>query len=130
VAGLVVMTTGWTLVDPLVSVGISVLILTSSWQLVREAVDVLMEAVPPHVDLDRLRASLEAVPGTREVHDLHVWTLTTGHYALSAHAVADADVPSDEIVARMASACAEDFHIDHVTIQVEYANRRASEPVH
>lgn len=131
VAGVVVVTTGWTLVDPLVSIGISLLILASSWQLVREAVDVLMEAVPPHVDLDQLRARLEAVPGTREVHDLHVWTLTTGHYALSAHAVAeDPDVPTDEIVARMADACAEEFHIDHVTIQVEYANRRASEPVH
>jgi len=130
VAGIVVMTTGWTLVDPIVSVGISLLILGSSWQLVREAVDVLMEAVPPHIDLDVLRASLEAIPGTREVHDLHVWTLTTGHYALSAHAVADPGVPTDEIVARMAATCGDEFSIDHVTIQVEYANRRASEPAH
>jgi cobalt-zinc-cadmium efflux system protein len=130
VAGLVVVTTGWTLVDPIVSVGISLLILAGSWQLVREAVDVLMEAVPPHVDVERLRASLETVPGTREVHDLHVWTITTGHYALSAHAVAERGVPTDQIVARMASRCAEEFHIDHVTIQVEYDSRRASEPAH
>lgn len=130
VAGIVVVATGWTLVDPLVGIGIALLILTGAWQIVREAVDVLMEAVPPHVDLERLRARLEAVPGTREVHDLHVWTLTTGHYALSAHAVAEAGVGSDEIVARMASVCAEGFEIDHVTIQVEYVNRRAGEPAH
>lgn len=130
VAGVVVVATGWTVIDPIVSIGIACLILVASWQLVREAVDVLMEAVPPHVDLDALRAMLESVPGTREVHDLHVWTLTTGHYALSAHAVADPGVSSDAIVSRMARRCAEEFHIDHVTIQVEYTNRRASEPVH
>lgn len=129
-AGLVVVTTGWTVVDPLVSLGIAGLILLGSWQLVRESVDVLMEAVPPHVDLEALRARLEAVPGTQEVHDLHVWTLTTGRYALSAHAVATPGISPDDIVNRMAARCAEEFGIDHVTIQVEYVNRRASEPAH
>lgn len=130
VAGVTILTTGWTLADPIVSIGIALLILGGAWQLVREAVDVLMEAVPSHVDIERLRASLEAVAGTREVHDLHVWTLTTGHYALSAHAVVDAGVESDAVVSRMARTCADEFDIDHVTIQVEYENRRESEPVH
>jgi cobalt-zinc-cadmium efflux system protein len=130
VAGLVVLTTGWTVVDPIVSFGISLLIVLGSWQLVRESVDVLMEAVPPHVDVEELRARLEAVPGTQEVHDLHVWTLTTGHYAMSAHAVVGSGVTTDAVVDAMAATCAEHFRIDHVTIQVEYANRRATEPVH
>jgi cobalt-zinc-cadmium efflux system protein len=89
-----------------------------------------MEAVPAHVDLERLQATLEGVPGTVEVHDLHVWSLTTGHCALSAHAVVDGSVPGDDILARMAAACARDFHIHHVTVQLEHRSRRAEEPVH
>ena len=87
VSGLVVLLTGWTAADAVASVVIAALVLFSSWTLVREAVDILMEAVPQHIDLDELRRALEAVPGTTEVHDLHVWSLTTGRYALSAHAV-------------------------------------------
>lgn len=130
VAAVVMLATGWMLADALASVAIAVLILTSSWSLVRESVDVLMEAVPAHVDLERLQATLEGVPGTVEVHDLHVWSLTTGHCALSAHAVVDGSVPGDDILARMAAACARDFHIDHVTVQLEQRSRRAEEPVH
>jgi cobalt-zinc-cadmium efflux system protein len=130
VAGLVILTTGWTLADPLVSLAIAVLILFSSWRLVREAVDVLMEAVPAHVDVEKLQRCLEAVPGTLEVHDLHVWSLTTGHCALSAHAVVDAAVAGDDVLAAMAGTCAEVFGIDHVTIQIERTNRRHAEPVH
>jgi cobalt-zinc-cadmium efflux system protein len=112
------------------SAAIAVLILVSSWSLVRESVDVLMEAVPAHVDLERLQTTLERVPGTLEVHDLHVWSLTTGHYALSAHAVVDGSVSGDDMLARMAAVCAREFHVDHVTIQLEQQSRRAEEPVH
>jgi cobalt-zinc-cadmium efflux system protein len=130
VAAVVILTTGWVLADTVASVAIAVLILASSWSLVRESVDVLMEAVPAHVDLERLQATLERVPGTLEVHDLHVWSLTTGHCALSAHAVVDGSVPGDDMLARMASVCAREFQVDHVTIQLEQRNRRAEEPVH
>ena len=92
------------------------------------------EAVPAHVDVDRLRRALENVPGTTEVHDLHVWSLTTGRYALSAHAVVTdgthAAAADDAILATMAELCARDFHIEHVTIQIEHESRRAAEPVH
>jgi cobalt-zinc-cadmium efflux system protein len=100
---------------------------------VSEAVDVLMEAVPAHVDVDALRRSLERVPGTGEVHDLHVWSLTTGRYALSAHAVVAGDhdhAADDAILAEMAAVCARDFDIEHVTIQLEHESRRAAEPSH
>jgi cobalt-zinc-cadmium efflux system protein len=131
-AGIVIYVTGWAPADALASALIAALVLVSSWKLVREAVDVLMEAVPAHVDIDRLRSALERVPGTDEVHDLHVWSLTSGRYALSAHAVVDAGMHGDDdrILAAMADVCAREFSIDHVTIQIEHESRRAAEPAH
>jgi cobalt-zinc-cadmium efflux system protein len=128
VAGVVILATGWDAVDPLVSILIAGLILFSSWKLVREAVDVLMEAVPPHVDVERLERALGAVPGVEEVHDLHVWTLTTGRYALSAHVVARNRVGDNVLLAAMTAVCLEDFRISHTTIQVEHESRRPDEP--
>jgi cobalt-zinc-cadmium efflux system protein len=129
-AAVVILTTGWTAADAVGSLAIAALILRGAWALVREAIDVLMEAVPAHVDLDSLREALEAVPGVAEVHDLHAWTLTTGRYALSAHAVASGEVPHDAMLESLACVCGERFGIDHVTIQIERENRRAAEPAH
>ena len=132
-AGVVIVATGWNAADAVASALIAVLILVGSWALVSEAVDVLMEAVPAHIDVDALRRSLERVPGTGEVHDLHVWSLTTGRYALSAHAVVAGDhdhAADDAILAEMAAVCARDFDIEHVTIQLEHESRRAAEPSH
>jgi cobalt-zinc-cadmium efflux system protein len=128
VAGVVILTTGLDIADPLVSVLIAVLILFSAWTLVREAVDVLMEAVPAHVDLDCLGRALRAVPGVDEVHDLHVWTLTTGRYALSAHVVAGPRAGDDALLTAVTEVCRRDFGIDHTTIQVEHESRRPVEP--
>ena len=132
VAGVIILATGWTTADALASLVIAVLILWSSWSLVREAVDVLMEAVPAHIDVETLRRALERVPGTDEVHDLHVWSLTTGRCALSAHVVVSAGDHGhdDHILAAMADLCAREFHIEHVTIQIEHESRRAAEPAH
>jgi cobalt-zinc-cadmium efflux system protein len=133
VAGVVILATGWNAADAVASALIALLIVMSSWTLVREAVDVLMEACPAHIDVEALRRSLEDVPGTGEVHDLHVWSLTTGRYALSAHAVVAGDhdhAADDAILAAMADVCARDFHIEHVTIQLEHESRRAAEPAH
>ena len=133
VAGVVIVATGWNGADAVASALIAVLILVGSWALVSEAVDVLMEAVPAHIDVDALRRSLERVPGTGEVHDLHVWSLTTGRYALSAHAVVAGDhdhAADDAILAAMAAVCERDFDIEHVTIQLEHESRRAAEPSH
>src|SRR5881296_537797 len=129
-AGLVIVLTGWNAADALASGLIAALILFGSWALVREAVDVLMEAVPAHVDVEALRRALERVPGTDEVHDLHVWSLTTGRCALSAHAVVRNHADDDAILGAMAELCARRFRIEHVTIQIEHESRRASEPTH
>jgi cobalt-zinc-cadmium efflux system protein len=129
-AGAVIVLTGWNAADAVASALIAALILFGAWQLVREAVDVLMEAVPAHIDVEVLRERLERVPGTREVHDLHVWSLTTGRYALSAHAVVTGRDGDDAVLAAMAELCAREFHIDHVTIQIEHESRRSAEPSH
>ena len=128
-AAVVILLTGWTVVDAAASLVIAALIFVSSWQLVREAVDVLMEAVPAHVDLDALCCRLRAVADVEEVHDVHVWTLTTGRYALSAHAVSRDHVSHDALLDRLTAVCGE-FGIDHVTIQIEHESRRENEPLH
>jgi cobalt-zinc-cadmium efflux system protein len=130
VAAIVILVTGWTTADALASAVIAVLILRGAWALVGEAVDVLMEGVPAHVDMTILQAALEAVDGIVEVHDLHVWTLTTGRHALSAHAVVAGTRSHDAILDGLMDVCRSRFEIDHVTIQVEGRNRRSTEPEH
>jgi cobalt-zinc-cadmium efflux system protein len=129
-AGVVIFLFGWTPADALASTAIAALVLVRAFGLVREAVDVLMEAVPPHIDVESLRRGLERVPGTCEVHDLHVWTLTTGRYALSAHAVVSGAERDDAVLDAMADLCAREFRIDHVTIQLEHESPCATEPMH
>lgn len=129
-AGVVMFFTDWYAVDSLAAVLIAALVLFSSWKLLRETVDVLMEAVPYHIDLDRLRGDLESVAGTDRVHDLHVWTLTTGQYALSAHAVIDGSVDGERILDEMRQLLEKRFEIRHVTIQLESSRPCEPESVH
>jgi cobalt-zinc-cadmium efflux system protein len=125
VAALVMISTGWFAADAVAGIVIAVLVLVSAWGLVRESLDILMEAVPSHIDLDRLRGEMEQVAGTCRVHDLHVWTLTTGQYALAAHAVIDASADGDALLEEMRVLLAR-FGIHHVTIQLE--GERPCEP--
>jgi cobalt-zinc-cadmium efflux system protein len=113
--------TGWYVVDAIVSVLISVVIVVGAVQLVRDAVDVLLEAVPAHVDMTELKALLVKVAGVRDVHDLHVWTISSGMYALSAHLVVeDPKVGNnDDILTEVKHSLYERFGIDHTTIQIE-----------
>ena len=113
--------TGWLWVDPVVSVAISVIIVAGAFRLVRDAVDVLLEAAPAHVDLDAVKNILSAVPGVTAVHDLHVWTISSGIYALSAHLVVlDPMVcNNDQILSAVKHELFDRFGIDHTTIQIE-----------
>jgi cobalt-zinc-cadmium efflux system protein len=122
--------TGWAEADPAVSIFIGCLVLYASWGLVREGVDILMESVPSHVDLDEMRKDLLAVSGTEEVHDLHVWCLSTRQFALSAHAVVTADADRDRVLAEMCHLLQNKFNIHHLTLQLERDNRREHEPEH
>jgi cobalt-zinc-cadmium efflux system protein len=117
-AGIVILTTGWTPADPIISVVIAVLILFSAWRLVREAADVLLEAAPPHIDVEDVVRDLRDVEGLEEIHDVHVWTLTSGFVALSAHGVIDDPRLHtrilEEVRQRMRA-----HGIEHVTFQIE-----------
>lgn len=118
-AGALVWWKGWTWADPAASVIIAGLVLRSAWSLLGEAVDVLMEAAPSHVDIAGLRSAMLAVDGVSAVHDVHVWTLTSGVVAMSGHVVASDGASHAEVLARVAGLLRDRFNIDHSTIQVE-----------
>jgi cobalt-zinc-cadmium efflux system protein len=130
IAGTVAWLTGWNEADAAVSILIGALIIYGSWGLVRESVDILLESVPPHLDLDEVRGGLLGVTGTTEVHDLHIWCLASREYALSAHAVVAAEADHDRVLGEMAEVLDREFKIRHMTVQLECANRRDIEPDH
>lgn len=117
-AGLVVLFTGWTPADPIISVVIALLILFSAWNLVREATDVLLESAPAHLDMETILERLEAIGGLHDVHDVHVWTLTSGFVALSGHGVIDDPSEHMRILEDVREQMA-GFGIEHVTFQIE-----------
>jgi cobalt-zinc-cadmium efflux system protein len=119
VVGVVVAAGGSAAVDPVVSIAIAVLILGSSWRLISEPFDVLMEAAPADLDMDALIGCFGEVPDVREVHDLHVWTLTAGFGALAAHVVVAEGVDRDLVRRRLEVLLHERFGIDHTTLQME-----------
>ena len=118
VAGLIVVTTGWDQADPIVSMVIAVLILMSSWRLLREPFNVLMESAPEGIDVQAVGESMCRVPGVREVHDLHVWTVTSGFPALAAHIRTDPSESADDVRERIEAVLHERFGLDHTTLQV------------
>ena len=117
-AGAIVLATGWTLADPLISVLIGTLVLVSAWRLVKESTDVLLEATPAHIALSDGHDRIASVPGVDSVHDLHLWTVTSGVVAMSGHLVVrnptDNQPVLEEIQGRMRA-----LGINHVTVQVE-----------
>jgi cobalt-zinc-cadmium efflux system protein len=121
---------GWRQADSGVSFLIGGLIIYGSWGLIREGVDILMESVPAGVDLEELRGDLLAVAGTRELHDLHVWCLTSHQFALSAHAVVAKDADQDRVLSDISVLLERKFKIRHMTVQLERDNRREHEPEH
>ncbi|MGA2412632.1 MAG: cation diffusion facilitator family transporter [Candidatus Binataceae bacterium] len=130
IAGAITWFTGWSAADPAVSIFIGALILYGSWGLVRESVDILLESVPSHMDLDEVRGDLMAIPGTMEVHDLHVWCLTSRQFALSAHAVVTPEADQDRVLGAMADVLERKFKINHMTVQLERDSRKEHEPGH
>jgi cobalt-zinc-cadmium efflux system protein len=121
VAGLVIWLTGWTPIDPLLSLLICGLIVLASVQLLREALNVLMEAVPRHLDLAEIGYAMAAAPGVQSVHDLHVWTLGAGHCALSAHIQIGQLEDWPGVLIGLQALLRERFGINHATLQPEPA---------
>lgn len=119
VAGVCIAAFGWTWADPVASLAIGLLLLYSSWSLLKETAAVLMQAVPSYIDVEEIEAALLAVAGVRDVHDLHVWSVTSGRDILSAHIAVDADAERDRIAAEVHGVLRARFDIHHSTIQVE-----------
>lgn len=126
-AGLVMMTTGWYLADPLISFFIGILILFSSWSLVRDSLSVLMQTVPKGIRLEEVRETIEAVDGVSAVHDLHIWAVTSDIFTLSAHAVVTQGGDFHEVLNGIEDTLKERYNIEHVTIQLETESREDKE---
>ena len=118
-AGALIWAFGWEWADPAASVAIGLLVLWSSWSLLRDTVGVLMEGAPADIDVDEVRRTLAEVPGVLAAHDLHVWTITSGMVALSAHVHCQASIPSGSLLTEIGRVLHDRFGIHHVTIQVE-----------
>jgi cobalt-zinc-cadmium efflux system protein len=118
-AGAFVLVGGSSVVDPIVSLAIAALILASSWRLIKEPVDMLMEAAPSGFDVDAAGAAICSEEGVRSVHDLHIWTVTSGFGALAAHVVVSPDCDRDLVRRRIELLLHERFEIDHTTLQME-----------
>ena len=119
VSGLIIMFWGWTWIDPAVSLAIVVVIVLGTWSLLRESVQLSMAAVPPGVDADKVRGFLLAQPGVADLHDLHIWALSTTETALTAHVVMPAGYPGDAAIDAMVDRLSAQFAIHHCTLQVE-----------
>jgi len=118
VAALLLMYFDWGLADPIASIAVSLLVLVGAWRLVRDATEILLEATPRHIDLNKVRIALESIPGVHSVHDLHVWTVGGGVIAMSAHAVLD-DGHAGHTALEDARTAMARFGVGHVTIQLE-----------
>lgn len=127
IAALVMLSTGWYLADPLISFLIGGLILYTSWGLIKESADILMQSVPRGISLDEVQNSMESVSGVLKIHDLHVWAVTSGVFTLSAHAVIKGNNDFHQVLSELEKALSEKFAIRHTTIQLETKSREAEE---
>jgi cobalt-zinc-cadmium efflux system protein len=127
VAGVLMLTQGWYMADPLISFGVGLLILYNSWRLVKDSVDILLEGTPAHIDLAIVHGALNSVEGVESIHDLHIWTLTSGIHAMSCHAVVCGDDDRHQILEQLSEIVRRRFKIDHTTIQLEEVSLRHRE---
>lgn len=119
IAGIVIVLTGWSWIDPIVSIVISVVILVTTWTLLRDATNLALDSVPTGIDPDAVREYLLALPGVREVHDLHIWAMSTTETALTAHLIMEVDSCHPTFLRDVAATLKSAHRIDHATLQVE-----------
>ena len=124
-AGGLILATGWSWIDPVISLGIVAVILVGTWGLLRDSVNLALDAVPEGVDLPAIRTHLEGLPGVSQVHDLHIWGMSTTETALTAHLVRPGGQADDAFLQDAARELHDRFDIEHATLQVE-----AGDPAH
>jgi cobalt-zinc-cadmium efflux system protein len=119
--GIIIAFSGWKIVDPIIAILIGVIILWGAFSLVRESVDILMETVPKQIQLDKVTETIKSVKGVVELHDIHIWTITSGIYALSTHILIQDQMLSytSEIIATINRELEQKFNIAHTTFQLE-----------
>jgi cobalt-zinc-cadmium efflux system protein len=125
-AGLIVMYTGWTWLDPAVSLVIVVIIVAGTWSLMKESFQMVLAGVPASVDATQVTAFLASQTGVTEVHDVHIWAMSTTETALTAHLVMPGGYPGDEAIDHIVEHLREDFAIHHCTLQVEQGTTKHS----
>ncbi len=118
-AGVIILTTGWQYADPILAAGVGLLILPRTWKLLKSALDVLFEGTPVHMNTGDIGQAVMTVPAVTAVHDLHVWTVTSGFVSLSAHVETDQSRDQHEILVDLRRMLHESFNIDHATLQIE-----------
>ena len=129
VAGAIIWFTGWSWVDPLVSILIGILILFSSWRLLKGSLHILIEGVPEGMSITEISEALEKASAVNEIHDLHVWSICSGHIALSAHAILEEDAERTKTMTALKKCLIHDFGIEHTTIQFEEGSCEQGEKV-
>ncbi|MBU23861.1 MAG: cation transporter [Acidobacteria bacterium] len=124
VAGLIIVSTGWLWVDPIVALAVAAIIFISGLGLLRESLDLAMDAVPDHVDVGAVRAYLDGLPGVDDVHHLHIWAMSTTETALTVHLVMQSAQADDELLQSVSDTLERRFGIQHPTIQIEDGNSK------
>ncbi len=119
-AAVIMMTTGFYLADPLVSFFVALLIVFSAMKLIRQSVDILLEGVPPHLDVEEIRTALMEIKGVTAVHDLHVWTITSGFDSLTAHLIIEDGAAHQQVLEASHEMLTTRFGLDHSTLQLEH----------
>ena len=127
VAAVVILATGWTPIDPIASIAIAVLIVPRTLSLLREALDVLLQATPRGLDIGEVRRHLLDAEGVVDIHDLHAWTLTSGKHVISAHVVIEPTADPPQVLDELCNCLTDDFDFEHSTIQLESVDRRRLE---
>lgn len=127
IAGIIMLTTGWYYADPLISAAIGLLIFPRTWRLLKEAVNVLLEGTPKDVNIEELRKSLESVQGVKKLHDLHVWSLTSGLNAMSSHVIAEHSEDLNVLLKTLSDKATTEFKISHTTFQIETEGHQEGE---
>jgi len=122
IAGLAIVATGLAWLDPAVSLLVSAVIIYGTWDLVRQAIGLALDAVPEGIDAAAVRAHLAALPGVAAIHDLHIWGISTTETALTCHLVMPGGHPGDAALSQVARELEERFGIHHATIQIELAD--------
>lgn len=118
-AGLLMSAFAWYIADPIISVIVALLILKSAWGIIDESIHILMEGTPPTIKVDEVKQALLAIPGVQNIHDLHIWTVTSGLDSLSCHLLIDSEQNSQDILRQAILTIEKHFNIRHTTIQIE-----------